>query len=233
MGPSWLDAAGRAPARSTIVLAHGAVVNGWEMGILRRRFRRLGYQVRQFQYRSMRCGLDENVGRLRDFIAGSEGDVVHVIGHSMGGVLARHVCEKMPDPRPGRLVAIGSPLIDCWVGRRVGRLHARLGPCLTGRTVHDHLSRPSEPLWRGARDFGVLAGTFPFGIGSLFRELPAPSDGVVLWDETRLQGIRDHVTYRLNHFGMLFSRRCFLQMARFLATGGFAEVVPRRGQPPI
>jgi pimeloyl-ACP methyl ester carboxylesterase len=221
MIPLWLDPAWRAAPRSTIVLAHGAVVNGWEMGTLRRRLRKLGYEVRQFHYRSMSLGLDENVERLRDFIAATEGDIVHVIGHSMGGVLARHVFEKMPDPRPGRLVAVGSPLTDCWVGRRFGRLHGPFGRCLTGRTVQDHLSRPAEPLWRGARDFGVLAGTFPLGIGRLFPELPAPSDGVVLLEETRLRGIRDHVTCRLNHFGMLFSRRCCRQMARFLATGKF------------
>jgi pimeloyl-ACP methyl ester carboxylesterase len=208
--------------RSSVVLAHGALVNGWEMGLLRRRLLHAGYQVGLFRYRSMRRGLDENAERLRQFIARTEGEVVHVIGHSMGGVLTRHVFERMPDPRPGRLIAIGSPLAGCWVGKRVGNLHAHLGPRLTGRTVHDYLERPSDPVWRGSRDFGALAGTFPFGVGLLFRGLPGPSDGVVLLEETRLQGLRDHVTLRLNHFGMLLSRRCCDQMKRFLETGSFA-----------
>ena len=76
---------------------------------------------------------------------------------------------------------------------------------------------------------GVLAGTYRFGIGAIFSSLPRPSDGVVLLDETRLQGVRDHVTFRLNHFGMLFSKRCCAQVARFLATGTFAHV-PARDQ---
>jgi pimeloyl-ACP methyl ester carboxylesterase len=219
----WLDPSWRSGPGNSIVLVHGAVVNGREMGLLRRRLSQLGYRVRQFRYPSMRRGLEENAERLRDFIAATEGDTVHVIGHSMGGVLARNVFERMPDPRPGRLIAIGSPLIDCWVGRRFGRVHSRIGPWFTGRTVRDHLERPGDSHWRGTRDFGVLAGTYPFGIGTLFRDLPTPSDGVVLWNETRLAGLRDHVTYRLNHFGMLFSRRCAMQMARFLATGNFAE----------
>jgi pimeloyl-ACP methyl ester carboxylesterase len=221
MSPSWLEPTWRPAPRSVIVFVHGAVVNGWEMGLLRHRLAQAGYGVRQFHYHSMLRGLDENVVRLRDFIAATEGDVVHVIGHSMGGVLAREVFEKMPDPRPGRLIAIGSPLVDCWVGRRVGRLHARFGPWLTGRTVHDHLERPGHPVWHGARDFGVLAGTFPFGIGRLFRDLPGVNDGVVLLEETRLHGLRDHASVRLNHFGMLLSRRCCTQMASFLATGRF------------
>ena len=224
MSEPWLDPAWGPPAssRATVVFVHGAIVRGWEMALLRRRLRRLGYRVRQFRYRSMMKGLDDNAGRLSDFLRGTEGDVLHVVGHSMGGVLIRKVFEQNPDPRPGRLIVIGSPLLDCWVGRRFSRLHRRVGRWLVGRTVADHLARPSDPVWHGARDFGVLAGTYRFGIGALFRTFPRPSDGVVLLDETRLEGIRGHATFRLNHFGLLFSRRCCAQIARFLATGGFA-----------
>ena len=224
MPAPWLDPAWSPPAsaRATVVFVHGAVVRGWEMGLLRRRLRQVGYRVRQFRYRSMMKGLDDNARRLGDFLRDTDGDILHVIGHSMGGVLIRQVFEQNPDPRPGRLIAIGSPLLDCWIGRRFDRMHPRIGRWLVGRTVADHISRPHDPVWRGARDFGVLAGTYRFGIGALFKSLPRPSDGVVLLDETRLQGLRDHATFRLNHFGMLFSTRCCAQIARFLATGRFA-----------
>jgi pimeloyl-ACP methyl ester carboxylesterase len=191
---------------------------------------RLGYGVRQFRYRSMMIGLDENVRRLRKFLRATKGDVVHAVGHSMGGVLIRLAFERDPDPRPGRLIAIGSPLLDCWVARRFLRLHPWVGRLLIGRTVADHITRPSDPIWRGTRDLGVLAGTFRFGIGAIFKTLPSPSDGVVLLDETRLQGVRDHVEYRLNHFGMLISQRCAVQVARFLATGRFMQPAARNQQ---
>jgi pimeloyl-ACP methyl ester carboxylesterase len=230
LDPAWRPAPG---LRATIVFAHGAVVNGLEMAQLRGRLARLGYATRQFHYHSMLAGLEENVARLKDFIAETEGDVIHVVGHSMGGVLLRHVFERMPDPRPGRLVALGSPFLDCWTAHRVIELHHR-GYSLLGRTAHDHVRQPRDPVWRGVRDLGVIAGTYPFGIGCVFPGLPRPSDGVVLWQETRLGGIADHVTYRLNHFGLLFSRRCCRQVARFLATGKFQpipEEVPA-GPPP-
>ena len=231
MSTPWLDPAWRPPVstRATVVFVHGAIVRGWEMALLRHRLRQLGYRVRQFRYRSMMKGLDDNARRFSDFLRETEGDVLHVIGHSMGGVLIRQVFEQNPDPRPGRLVVIGSPLLDCWVARRFYRVHPRVGRWMVGRTVADHISRPSDPVWRGSRDFGVLAGTYRFGIGAIFSSLPRPSDGVVLLDETRLQGVRDHVTFRLNHFGMLFSKRCCAQVARFLATGTFAHV-PARDQ---
>jgi pimeloyl-ACP methyl ester carboxylesterase len=208
-------------SNTTVVFVHGAIVRGWEMNVLRRRLRRLGYRVRQFRYRSMMLGLDENCRRLRQFLRETEGDTVHVIGHSMGGVLIRRVFEEDPDPRPGRLVAIGSPLLDCWVGRRFSQLHPIIGRLLIGRTVADWIARPVDPVWHGAREFGVIAGTFRFGVGAIFPSHPNPTDGVILLEETRLTGLRDHLTIRLNHFGMLFSRRCAAQIARFLATGAF------------
>jgi len=212
------------PAPGTvIVFVHGAIVNGHEMFLLRRRLKRLGYGVRQFHWHSITAGLEDNLTRLSHFIAQTEADTLHVVGHSMGGVLVRLLFERAPDARPGRIVAIGSPLIDCWVGRRFEALHPKIGPLLASRSVHDYLAAPIDPVWRGKREFGVLAGTYPFGIGAIFHDLPAPSDGVVLLGETQLQGIKDHVTVRLNHFGMLFSRRCAAAMARFLATGRFAE----------
>jgi len=236
----WLNSEWRPSEsqRAVVICVHGAVVNGEEMFPLRHRLRQLGYRVRQFKYQSMLKSLDYNVLRLREFIRETEGGVVHVVGHSMGGVLARLVFERSPDPRPGRIVAVGSPFLDCWVGRRIGRFHPRWGRFLVGRTVYDHITNPRDRIWRGARDFGVVAGTYPFGIGAVFRSHPRPSDGVVLWDETRLEGIRDHVTYRLNHFGLLLSKRCCAQIARFLATGGFAHVVSKsveekRGSPVL
>jgi pimeloyl-ACP methyl ester carboxylesterase len=223
MSSSWLDPAWAVPAgtNATIVFVHGALVRGWEMNILRRRMRKLGYQVRQFRYRSMLLRLEENAQKLKRFLNDTPGDVLHLVGHSMGGVLIRRVFEDDPDPRPGRLIAIGSPLLDCWVARRFQRMHRRVGPLLIGRTVTDHLARAPDPVWHGKRDFGILAGTYRFGVGAIFSTLPSPSDGVVLLEETMLKGIRDRADYRLNHFGMLFSRRCTAQIARFLATGRF------------
>src|SRR5271155_192087 len=106
MFASWLDPAWSPPAssRATVVFVHGAIVRGWEMALLRRRLRQLGYGGRQFRYRSMMKGLDDNARRLGEFLRETEGDVLHVIGHSMGGVLVRQVFEGgNPDPRPGRL----------------------------------------------------------------------------------------------------------------------------------
>ena len=95
---------------------------------------------------------------------------------------------------------------------------------LTGRTARDHILEPRDPRWRGSRELGVLAGTFPLGVGSLIMGLPQPHDGVIRLEETRLEGMTDHLTCGLNHFGMLLSRKCAKQMVTFWNMGGFGGV---------
>ena len=133
------------PASGTvIVFVHGAIVTGHEMFLLRGRMERLGYGVRQFHWKSITAPLEYNLDLLARFIAETEADTLHVVGHSMGGVLARLVFERAPDPRPGRIVAIGSPLTDCWTGRKFGALHPAL-PWLAGVTVRDYLAKDIDP----------------------------------------------------------------------------------------
>ena len=212
----------RPSAGTVIVFVHGAIVNGHEMFLLRRRMKRLGFGTRQFYWNSITGSLEANLERFARFVAATEANTLHVVGHSMGGVLARLLFERNPDPRPGRIVAMGSPLTDCWTGRKFGALLPQL-PWPAGRAVRDYLAKEISPVWRGSRDFGVLAGTYPFGIGAVFPSLPTPSDGVVLLDETKLQGLAGHLTLHLNHFGLLFSRRCAIATARFLESGSFPK----------
>lgn len=214
----------RASPDASVLLVHGALVKGVEMELLAWRLRRLGYRVRIFRWPSMLGGLEENIQRLGNFLSRVPGETLHVVAHSMGGVLTREVFERQPDPRPGRLIATGSPFLDCWIGRRV--LDYRGGQFAVGRTVRDHLEQLSTRPWSGKRELGVVAGTFAFGVGRNFPSMPRPNDGVILWKETRLPGITDHVTFHMNHFGMLLARPCFIQMARFLATGRFDQNGP-------
>jgi hypothetical protein len=73
-----------------------------------------------------------------------------------------------------------------------------------------------------AREFGVIAGSRPLGIGRVVApDLPAPSDGVISVEETRVPGMRDHIVLNVNHSGMLVSRAVAHQICVFLRNGAF------------
>jgi hypothetical protein len=82
---------------------------------------------------------------------------------------------------------------------------------------------PRSRRWSGARELGVIAGDRARGFGRLVGQLPPPNDGVVMVDETRLEGAKAHLVVHSSHSGMLFSRGVARHAAAFLRDGHFGD----------
>jgi pimeloyl-ACP methyl ester carboxylesterase len=95
-----------------IVCIHGLWMNGMDMSLVRLRLRRtLGVNVSQFSYHSVTEGIAENTRRLSNFIRRLHADSVHLVGHSLGGVLALQMLRRFPTDKVNRVVCLGSPLV--------------------------------------------------------------------------------------------------------------------------
>jgi pimeloyl-ACP methyl ester carboxylesterase len=193
-------------------------MNGWEMFLLRRRLQARGYRVYRFYYRTVGCGLKENAERLDRFLNKHvDGDTVHLVAHSLGGLVVRCLFYDFPRQRPGRVVTLGTPHQGSYVARRAGRcglLRRLLGMSLSAL-------RGEVPPWNCERELGSLAGTLSLGLGWLFAGVPRPNDGTVAVAETKLEGMQDHLLLRASHFGLLYSRQAALQVEHFLQHGRF------------
>lgn len=201
----------------TIVLVHGLWMKGQEMYLLRRRLRRAGYRVYRFSYRSVASDLGENAARLNAFLQQVEGDTVHFVAHSLGGLVVRRLFHDFPAQRPGRIVTLGTPHSGSYVADRMSRntlLCRLLGRSLVPLTGE-------LPPWPGERDLGSIAGTLSLGVGWLVRGLPRPNDGTVAVAETRLDGMTDHHLVHTSHMALLFSKEAALQTTCFLQHGRF------------
>lgn len=203
--------------QETILLVHGLWMKGPEMFLLRHRLRRAGYRVYQFSYRSVACNLGENAARLNAFLAQLEGETIHFVAHSLGGLVVRRLFHDFPGQRPGRIVTLGSPHSGSYVADRMS--HSNLLRRLLGRSL-PALTGELYP-WSGERELGSIAGTLAIGIGLLLRDLPQPNDGTVSLTSTRLAGMRDHVTVKTSHMGLLFSRKAAEHVITFLRQGRF------------
>ncbi len=211
----------RADRGQTVVLIHGAIVSpirGFEMTLLALRLRGLGYKVKTFCYPSIVGRMTRNSDEFSRYLNRLKADQVHIVAHSMGGVITKAAIEGGAEFAPGRIVALGSPFVDCWIGRRAKDFFGRWA---IGETVHEYIGRDEERIWNGPREMGVVAGTYSFGIGNWFSTMPTPHDGVIAWEETRLKGIQDHFTLHINHLGLLLSEKSFFQIAHFLKNGRF------------
>ena len=204
-----------------VIIAHGLWLPGWETWLLQRRLREAGFTPYLFRFPTVAAGLDENADELARFLARISGEPVDFVGHSLGGVVAVHMLERVQPARGGRVVCLGSPLN----GSRAARTLASLpgGRRMLGRSMLDLNARGGLAAWPGGRDLGVIAGRLPFGFGRLLGALPQPHDGTVSVDETRLTGATDHVIVDVTHTTLLTSKRVAEQTVRFLRTGRFSS----------
>jgi pimeloyl-ACP methyl ester carboxylesterase len=201
-----------------VVLVHGLWMGGFVMGFLSRELSARGYVTKSIGYPSMRREFRHNVALVRRAIEGLAAERVHLVGHSLGGLVALAALAGRSDPRIGRVVLLGSPVRGCQGGRQMAeRAWGRPFLGTTAALWRDppQLAAPAEV------EVGVIAGTRRLGIGSIVLKLPAPNDGVVTVDETALPGLADHLVLAVSHSGMLVSREVGNQVAEFLRTGRF------------
>jgi pimeloyl-ACP methyl ester carboxylesterase len=177
-------------------------MTGKEMRVLGGRLEQSGFRVRYFRYLSWRGGLAQASGALREFVEATEGERVHLVGHSLGGVVIAKMLEEAPLSRPGRVAMLGSPMGGSAAARIMSR--RRVGRWLVGGVIREGIVEHA-PKWPGGRDLLVVAGNIPLGSGVLLG-LAKPHDGVVRVEETRVEGART-VTVRASHVGLLLSRK--------------------------
>ena len=205
-----------------VVLVHGLWMTGMESGLLRRRLHEeYGFTAQQYSYRTVQVGLEENVRELHAFLDTIPGNSLHVVGHSLGGLLALHTLLRHPDPRPGRVVCLGSPLRGSSAARALAGLP--FGEDILGATMRDAVLSGGLADYSGPRDVGVIAGTLGMGLGAIIENLPSPNDGTVAVVETQLPGIKDHLELSVSHTGLLISPLVASQTAYFLRHGEFAR----------
>lgn len=208
----------------TVVFVHGIWMPGVEMWFIKRHLRREhGLNGRLFSYPSVGGTLDENARKLADFVIGTGIPTVHLVGHSLGGVVALRALATVADMPPGKVVCLGSPLDG---SRAAGHLnesnwgHKILGRSLTAGVINEAASTWASGVVE-SREIGVIAGTVSVGLGKLFTTFDGENDGTVAVAETRLPGLRDHICLASNHTGLVFSKEVAEQTVAFLKRGEF------------
>jgi pimeloyl-ACP methyl ester carboxylesterase len=207
--------------RTSVVAVHGVWMRGTAMRVLRRRLEASGFGVHVFSYPSVSADLAANAASLAAFIDSVPGDTVHVVAHSLGGVLVRAMLEGTALARLGRVVCLGSPFAGSLTAKRVARLPG--GARLIGRSLSDLLARGGFDAWRAPHEIGIIAGRVPLGFGRLFGPFGEPNDGTVAIAETRLADAHDHIVLPVAHMALLWSPEVARQVLHFLRSGAFAR----------
>ena len=203
----------------TVVVVHGLWNRGPETWFLRHRLEaEHGFRTEVYQYPSVSGSLGETVEGLRRFVRHHVGGV-HLLGHSLGGMVVLHMLNTMQDVPPGRAVLLAPPARGCAAAD--GFLQFPWGAAALGASMREVLETEAS-LEAADREVGVIAGNLPLGLGRLFGSLDSEHDGTVQVKETRVPGIADHVVLPVTHTGMLFAPSVADQAGAFFRTGRFS-----------
>jgi len=204
-----------------VVLVPGLWVKGWGMGLLAWRLRRLGFATHCFSYRTIGDDLHEDAVLLQETLATLPHETVHLVGHSLGGIVIRALFHYFPRQRPGRIVMLAPPNRGSMAAEKLTGSIA--GRAVLGRGVKDLLDGVPRHWPAPLREVGIISGTRSVGLGHLLVTLPAPNDGVVTVAETTLPGVGAQLALPVAHTGMLFSGRVARATVDFLRTGAFCS----------
>ncbi len=72
-------------------------------------------------------------------------------------------------------------------------------------------------------EVGMIAGSGAKGMGRILGAMTGVHDGTVGLDETRFEGLADHIVLPVTHTGMLFSDAVARAVAEFLRDGRFGR----------
>ncbi len=206
--------------REAVIFIHGIWMTGLELSPLRKRIARRGYDCHQFNYHSVFDSPRNNATALNTYLDSIDADVIHLVAHSLGGIIVLHLFKFYSLQKPGRVLMMGTPVKGSVMAIRLA--NSVLTRPLLGRSINQGLLGDA-PGWNQGRELGMIAGSRGLGMGKLlFSGLERPNDGTVSVAETKADWITNHLTVPYSHFGMLFSTRVAEAVCQFIATGDFA-----------
>lgn len=199
-----------------VLLIHGLWLRGLTLGPLGRRLREAGFRPQAVDYSSVLHGPERAAREVGELLDRHDGPV-HLVGHSLGGLVALRALSMSAERAVGRVVCLGSPLAGSAAAR--GLAGVPLAPRLLGRSRR--LLELGVGSVEGGVEVGSIAGTRAMGLGRFFGRMRGASDGTVAVEETRVPGLADHCTVHASHTGLILSRHAARLTAAFLRTGRF------------
>jgi len=206
-----------------VILLHGLARSSRSMAKLDTALKRKGFITVNSNYPSTKYKVetlaDEAISNALSKCP--EGSKVNFVTHSMGGILVRQYLSKKGIRNLGRVVMLGPPNKGSQV---VDRLTNMPGFKLVNGPAGTQLgtTEMSVPNRLGAANYevGIIAGTRSINL-ILSAMLPKPNDGKVTVENTKLEGMSDHITLPVTHPFMMNNNDVISQIVYFLKCGMF------------
>lgn len=207
----WLHPVGLIPGlwstpgtgKGLVILVHGLFHNPMAWALFRHRLQARGYATACIAYSSWNTDWDTVVRHVHhelNRLANKYPHDVHLVGHSLGGLLLRAALGQMDTPLSIRtLITLGTPFDG-----------SKMSPFAL-HSLGRYLS------YQGATVRTVAALPFPKQVRAL--ALRSPTDNMVLPSTAlhcRVPGWTEHETHAVSHVGMLHDENVFAQILSWI-----------------
>ncbi len=223
-----IDDAPAATVSEHVILLHGLARSPRCMKRLEKSLGTQGYIVHNIAYPSRQFAaevlVEKHIAPAIESCRAQGAEKIHVVAHSLGGILLRLYARDYPAPDLGRVVMLGPPNQGSEIVDKLG--HLSLYRWING-PVGSQLGTSGESALAnelGPVDFelGIIAGSRSINV-ILSRFSVGRDDGKVSVENTRVAGAQDHTVIRCSHPYLMSSRQSIELVRRFLATGSFAS----------
>lgn len=209
-----------------VILLHGIARRSASLRQMEHALGNTGYRTLNLDYPSRDKGLRAIATLLRQPIAAFGESLegrLHIVTHSMGGLVARACIASHRPERLGHVVMLappneGSEIADLLRANALYR--AFFGPAggelttMQPAELRDLLGTIDYPL-------GVIAGDRTLYPVESLLILPRPNDGRVSVERTRIAGMSDHITLHTSHPLIMRHPAAIEQTLHFLRHGHF------------
>jgi len=209
-----------------VVLLHGISRTARSFRKIQTALEAADFATLNIDYPSRHHALDalaEHIHPAVTHVAAGIAGQLHFVGHSMGGLLARVYLSRYRPERLGRVVMLGTPNGGSEIADRlknVSLYRAWFGPA--GEPLVTRRDAATSALFPPV-DYpvGIIAGNRSVDpAASLF--LPKPHDGRVSVENTKLDGMTDHLVIGTSHPWLPGNGVAVAQTIAFLRDGRFA-----------
>lgn len=203
----------------TVILLHGLARSHRCMRKLEKALKQAGFHTLNMHYPSTRHDIETLAAMVMPAALDRcrQARRIHFVTHSLGGILLRSYLQQYSIPNLGRVVMLAPPNQGSEVAASLQR-YALFRHCFGPAAAQ--LGDVPQKLGKADFELGIIAGNR--SINPLFHYwLRGDNDGTILVDDTRLTGMKDHLTLPVSHPFIMTDTAVITQVLYFLREGQF------------
>lgn len=183
-----------------VVVLHGLYMSGFVMRPLCSQLEKSGLSILNLSYNTLSPDRAAIFAQIDAFI---DGRSTALVCHSMGGLVARAylAANSEQSQHVEKVITLGTPHKGSHIARR---MQQKGFDVFLKNSVEFLLTENGD--WPFNAKLYSIAGDLPIGLMPLIAK-GSQSDGTVLLDETKLNGMAEHKVFHLSHTSMIYSRQ--------------------------